>query len=199
MKKLLFSVIALAAFGTISAQEEATAAEGYTKGDYFITGGLGFYSNKNDVVKNSSLTIAPSVGYFVTGHIALGASFTYGHQTDKYINSDVKSTRNNYAPSMFGRYYFTPANKFSLFAHAAAGYSYTEYKSNGYSHDNTFTGMAGAGINYFITPHLALQANLGVIQYSSIQQNASANDDKNTNFSAGISLQNLLFGMTYKF
>jgi len=140
------------------------------------------------------------VGYFVTSNIALGAGFVYGHQWNKDLHYNSKSTQNTYAPSLFGRYYFTPANKFSLFAHAGASYYYQEYRLDGdvVNHNNTFTAMAGGGLNYFITPHLSLNTTLALVQYSDNQYNSS-NHDKSSVLSAELSLSNLQFGMSYKF
>jgi Outer membrane protein beta-barrel domain len=207
MKKILFSVIALAAFGAMSAQEETTTQEGYSKGDTFITGQVGFSTQKNDNSRTTQFSIGPSVGYFVTNHIALGAGFVYGHQWNKdpqYWNNDlqytIKTTQNTYAPSVFGRYYFTPANKFSLFAHVGASYYYHEYRlgDDAVNHSNTFTALAGGGFNYFITQHLSLNTTLALVQYTDNQYNSS-NYDKTSVLSAELNLSNLQFGMSYKF
>lgn len=198
MKKILLSVSALLAFSVMSAQEE-TPTTGFSKGDAFISGTVGFSTQKQGDVKNNSFTVAPSVGYFVSENIALGVSILYTQS--KYNIDDVansESTTSTFNPSLFGRYYFTPASKFSVFGHLQAGYVSGKTESNGggeYKNDG-FNAMAGAGLNYFISDHLALETVFGAINYSSYKYDGG---QKNSNFGINLNLSNVYLGLVYKF
>lgn len=70
MKKVILSVAAVFAFGFASAQE--TTEGGFSKGDLFISGAVGFGSEKTGDLKTNDFIVAPKAGYFVTNNIAVG-------------------------------------------------------------------------------------------------------------------------------
>ena len=111
MKKVILSVAAVFAFGFANAQE--TVSEGFAKGDVFISGALGFSSQKQGDAKVTTFEVAPSVGYFVTPNIAIGGRL--GFQSVKDETEPIEEKTNSFSIGAFGRYYFTPASKFSLF------------------------------------------------------------------------------------
>lgn len=197
MKKILFSVSALMAFGVMSAQDETTTP-GFHKGDAFITGAVSFESHKTGEQNNNGFTIAPSAGYFVSNNIALGATVRYGrtkYEVDDMANS--KSTSSGIAAGLFGRYYFTPENRFSFFGHLEANYSSSKvetyentYKTNG------FGALLAPGINYFLSDHFALETTLGGISYGSRKPDGGTSTDS---FAINVSLSNIYLGLIYKF
>ena len=75
MKKIML-VGAVALFAAVNAQE-ATSTEGFAQGNTFITGAVGYTSTTVDNEKVSGFTISPSVGYFVSPNVALGAKLGY--------------------------------------------------------------------------------------------------------------------------
>lgn len=197
MKKILFSVSTLLAFGVMSAQEEP-ATTGFKQGDALITGSVSFNSQKQGDAKNTSFSIAPSAAYFVTSNIALGVNIGYRHSKSKVDNTDNESTFNSISPGIFGRYYFTPANKFSLFADVETAYVSTKSETNsGVDYKTTgFSASAGPGFNYFLTNHLALETVFGVLSYGSQKPE---NGDSTSNFSVNLNLSNIYLGVVYKF
>ena len=207
MKKLVLSLSALFAFGLANAQE--TTTEGFKKGDVFISGAAGFSSQKtgeND--KTNQYNISPRAAYFVTNNIALGVNLNYLHRkidgfydTGAFVQKD-----NSFSAGAFGRYYFTPASKFSFFAQLEVDYVSTKSTLRGYNYDMDYktngvsVGFAPA-ISYFISDHFALEALFGILNYSSTKPN---NDEvvqgPSTNtFTAGLDLSNINFGLVYKF
>ena len=196
MKKLLL-VGALALFAAVNAQE--TSTEGFAKGSTFITGAVGFGTTSEGNVTENVFTIAPSVGYFVTPNIALGAKVGFTNATAD--NDIVKEESNLFTAGVFGRYYWMPASKFSIFAELGADYrSLTEddntisneYKSNG------FAIQLAPGMNYFLNNNFALEAKVGVLGYSSDKPDytgAEATD----NFNIGLNLNDITLGLVYKF
>ena len=197
MKKLML-VGALALFAAVNAQV-STSTEGFAQGSTFITGAVGFASESIAEEKTSGFTIAPSVGYFVTPNIAIGAKL--GYTSLKNEEGSYEETTDLLTAGVFGRYYWMPASKFSIFAELGADYrSLTEddntisneYKSNG------FGIQLAPGMNYFLNNNFALEAKVGVLGYSSDKPDytgAEATD----NFNIGLNLNDITLGLVYKF
>ena len=197
MKKLML-VGALALFAAVNAQV-STSTEGFAQGSTFITGAVGFASESIADEKTSGFTIAPSVGYFVTPNIAIGAKL--GYTSLKNEEGSDEETTDLLTAGVFGRYYWMPASKFSIFAELGADYrSVTEddntisneYKSNG------FAIQLAPGMNYFLNNNFALEAKVGVLGYSSDKPDytgAEATD----NFNIGLNLNDITLGLVYKF
>ena len=189
---------ALALFAAVNAQV-STSTEGFAQGSTFITGAVGFASESIAEEKTSGFTIAPSVGYFVTPNIAIGAKL--GYTSLKNEEGSYEETTDLLTAGVFGRYYWMPASKFSIFAELGADYrSLTEddntisneYKSNG------FGIQLAPGMNYFLNNNFALEAKVGVLGYSSDKPDytgAEATD----NFNIGLNLNDITLGLVYKF
>ena len=205
MKKVLLSAVALLAFGFANAQEgEKSANGGFSKGDVFVSGAVTFGSSKTGDFKVNAFEIAPKVGYFVTENIAVGASV--GLQSLKFDNGSADATNSGLGLGAFGRYYFTPANKFSLFAELGIDYtsfdeefdaeSGTVYASSFESKELGF-GL-GAGMNYFVSSNFSIEAGVAVLGYSS-NDNGGDGAEKTNTFSFGGDWRAVTFGVNYKF
>ena len=204
MKKVLFSAVALLAFGFANAQEEEKGNGGFAKGDVFVSGAVTFGSSKTGDFKVNAFEIAPKVGYFVTENIAVGASV--GLQSLKFDNGSADATNSGLGLGAFGRYYFTPANKFSLFAELGIDYtsfdeefdaeSGTVYASSFESKELGF-GL-GAGMNYFVSSNFSIEAGVAVLGYSS-NDNGGDGAEKTNTFSFGGDWRAVTFGVNYKF
>ena len=205
MKKVLLSAVALLAFGFANAQEEEKGNGGFAKGDVFVSGAVTFGSSKTGDFKANAFEIAPKVGYFVTENIAVGASV--GFQSLKFDNGAADATNSGLGLGAFGRYYFTPANKFSLFAELGIDYtsfdeefdaeSGTVYASSFESKELGF-GL-GAGMNYFVSSNFSIEAGVAVLGYSSNDNGGGSGVDKTNTFSFGGDWRAVTFGVNYKF
>lgn len=206
MKKVLFSAVALLAFGFANAQEEKGNG-GFAKGDVFVSGAFTLSSAKTGDFKESSFEIAPKVGYFVTENIAVGA--TIGYQSNKLDDGSDDVSNTGLGLGAFGRYYFTPASKFSLFAEL--GVDYTSYDSEyfvdtdgsivvpGTSFESKELGFGlGAGMNYFVSSNFSIEAGVAVLGYSS-NDNGGDGAEKTNTFSFGGDWRAVTFGVNYKF
>ena len=204
MKKVLLSAVALLAFGFANAQEEEKGNGGFAKGDVFVSGAVTFGSSKTGDFKVNAFEIAPKVGYFVTENIAVGASV--GLQSLKFDDGSADATNSGLGLGAFGRYYFTPASKFSLFAELGIDYtsfdeefdaeSGTVYASSFESKELGF-GL-GAGMNYFVSSNFSIEAGVAVLGYSS-NDNGGDGADKTNTFSFGGDWRAVTFGVNYKF
>ena len=205
MKKVLLSAVALLAFGFANAQEEEKGNGGFAKGDVFVSGAVTLGSAKKGDIKANAFEIAPKVGYFVTENIAVGASV--GFQSLKWDNGAADATNSGLGLGAFGRYYFTPANKFSLFAEL--GIDYTSFDEefdaesgtvNASSFESKELGFGlGAGMNYFVSSNFSIEAGVAVLGYSSNDNGGGSGVDKTNTFSFGGDWRAVTFGVNYKF
>ena len=204
MKKVLLSAVALLAFGFANAQEEEKGNGGFAKGDVFVSGAVTFGSSKTGDFKTNAFEIAPKVGYFVTENIAVGASV--GFQSLKFDNGAADATNSGLGLGAFGRYYFTPADKFSLVAEL--GFDYTSYDEEfdaetgtvyAGSFESKEIGLGlGAGMNYFVSPNFSIEAGVAVLGFSSEKADVTGADGK-TGFNFGGDWRAVTFGVNYKF
>lgn len=212
MKKVLLSAVALLAFGFANAQEEKSTNGGFSKGDMFVSGSVGIKSTKIGDFKTSEFTLAPSFNYFVTENISVGAKVGYTSAKDMVLSSfggedlpyEAPVDYNTLTFGAMGRYYFTPANQFSLFGQLGMDFGVSTIDEfDGVSIDednkvNTFSLAAGLGMNYFVSSNFSLEAGVGVIGYNTSKPDYSGAESTNT-FSFGGDWTNVTFGVNYKF
>jgi opacity protein-like surface antigen len=193
MKKLILSAAAVLAFGFANAQDVDGGSKGFAKGDVFLTGAFGYGSNETGNNKETNFTVAPSAAIMLSDNIALGAEITYNSQ--KAENGFADTADNSmFGFGVYGRYYFTPANDFSLFAQLGVGYATGEDKINNMDVDGFGVEFA-PGINYFVSEHFALQATWGVLSYTTMDIDGTSSDS----FNFGVNLSDINFGLVYKF
>ena len=207
MKKVLLSAVAILGFTFANAQEEGTSNGGFAQGDVFVSGAFTFSSAKTGDFKENAFMIAPKVGYFVSENIAVGARV--GFMSTKLDNGSADVTNSGVGFGAFGRYYFTPASKFSLFAELGADYTSldSEYMIDtdgsivafGDSFKaNEFGVNLGLGMNYFVSSNFSIEAGVGVLGYSSNDNGGDGADATNT-FNFGGDWTAVTFGVNYKF
>ncbi|GAA4042762.1 outer membrane beta-barrel protein [Flavobacterium chungnamense] len=200
MKKIILTVAAVFAFGFANAQDKKESSEGFSKGDVFVTGAfsLGSTNNKNNDEKTSSFEIAPQVNYFVTENISVGLKV--GFASDKAdVNGVDTQDDSSVSFGLAGRYYFTPASKFSLFGELGAEYVSTtdnlstpEFKVNG------FGAGLGLGMNYFVSSNFSIEAGVAVLNFASAKADVTGAENV-TAFSFGGDWRAVSFGVNYKF
>lgn len=202
MKKLLI-VGAVALFASMNAQETETV--GFNKGNTFITGSVGFTSTSFDDSKDNAFTLAPSVGYFVSPNVAIGArvGFATLKSSDEIANVKSEDKTNTFTAGAFGRYYFTPASRFSIFGElnanfATAKVTETVGSTSVSSKENGFNFGIAPGVNYFLSNNFALEAAWGVLNYSSVKPDVDGAIATDT-FNVGLNLDNISLGLVYKF
>ena len=196
MKKVFFFLALITAFGVVKAQE------GFSKGNTFLTGSLGVSSenDKDADSKSNSTTFSVGVGHFLSDNIAVGINVGFGSAKTTEVSLTTEETSAMTAGA-FGRYYFSPKSKFSMFSHLGLNYASVTDKTT--NPDLKATGMdifAAPGFNYFISKNLSLEAVIGRIGYTSVKASSgSLNAKGTTNFDFGIDLTNVTFGMNFRF
>lgn len=206
MKKVLLSAVALVAFTFANAQEESKGF-GFSKQDIFVEGSFTMNStnDKNTEVKTNSMEFTPKAGYFLSDKFAVGLSF--GIESGKTTTMGTETSKNSgFHFGAFGRYYFLElGQRFK---------TYTEFGFNLGSDKNgigsaavktnTFDLGAGLGMNYFVTPKVAISFGLGnVINYGTSKTDISGDKGENE-MNMNLNIFNNFFdtptfGLTYKF
>lgn len=197
MKKIILSILAVAAFGTANAQEATSSEGGFAQGDLFVSGGIGFSSTKQGDAKGSGLNFSPAIGYFISENIALGARLDVNSGKQENGGPEVKTS--GFGVEAFGRYYFTPAAKFSVFGELAVGVGSDKTEvGNVEDKSNTFGVNAGAGVSYFLSNNWAIEAGWAGLGYNSSKEDVDGAEARNT-FGLNVDLSSINFGLIYKF
>ncbi len=202
MKKLLLSAAAVFAFTYANAQE-TTSTGGFSTGDVFISGSVGFGSEKTGDFKTNEFNFSPRVGYFVSENIALGVALGYSSVTadEEFAGLGIFETKTTaFEVGAFGRYYFMPSNQFSLFTQLGVNYGTAklEVDSEEVSKVNGFNVEFAPGVSYFISEHFALEASFGILSYTTVKPDADDADSTNT-FQFGLDMSDINLGLVYKF
>lgn len=221
MKKLVLSVMAVAAFGfAANAQEKEKPSFGFQENNVFIEGTFQLsdvkVTDKTNVGVDEKVTtfqVNPKIGYMLNDKFAVGVSLGFGKiganddMFDGANMGDAAYVKTTYAGA-FARYYFLElGNRFKTYTEVGIGFS--QGKADVLGKDVKATGIQAGidlGFNYFLTENLAVAFNLGnVFSYSN--HNVKVAGDKvatvaNTNANVNIFnnfFDNAKFGLTYKF
>jgi len=197
MKKVILTVAAIFAFGFANAQE--TTEGGFANGDVFITGAVGFESSKTGDAKTNGFEVAPSVGFFVSPNIALGGRLGYESANEEAFELD--RTISTFTIGAFGRYYVTPASKFSVFGELFAGYRTSKFEDNIINEEaksNGFTIQVAPGVSYFLGKNFAIEATWGVLGYATDKPDFDGAESTD-NFAFGLNMRDINLGLIYKF
>lgn len=199
MKKVLLSLTALFAFGLANAQEATTSNGGFSQGDLFLTGSVGYGNESTGDVKTNTFTFSPKAGYFVSENIAVGLSLAYTSTKDEAPGTP-ETTTNSFGLGAFGRYYFTPASQFSIFGQLGVGMQSdkTEVEGAGEAKSNGFNVGVAPGISYFVSEHFALEATFGILGYNTSKPDADGAESTDE-FNFGLNMSDINFGIVYKF
>ncbi len=191
----LFIMMTLFAVKTSTAQE-SDDHNGFKKGDQFVSGLVGYnstsYANKS---KERTIKVSPRYGYFLNDFLAIGGRLGYIYNIQKSRENITTAKSQSYVAEVFTRYYLLPGSQFSIFGEIAAGYgALRDIRGDWNSGINAgFT----PGLSYFVGQHFALEAIFGVLSYNS----ASTHGESGTTdtFRVGLDLENINFGIIYKF
>lgn len=192
MKKGLLA-IAMAVFTYVGVNAQETS-NGYQKGDIFISGAVGYSAEEAGSAESNNFEIAPKVGYFVNENIAVGAHLGYQNATAELGGRDTKDL-STISVGVFGRYYFLPTNKFSIFGQLGVDYLTVDDNMTDTNADG-FGFAVAPGISYFVSNHFALEATFGVLGYSSVSPDGGDSVDS---FNFGVDTNNIKLGIVYKF
>lgn len=204
MKKIILTVAAVFALSFANAQDKKESKGfGFSEGDIFVEGSLMMNStnNKNTDVKTSSTDFAPKAGYLVSDNFAVGVSL--GIESGKTTSGSVTSKTSGFHVGAFGRYYFLELGE-RFKTYTEFGFAIGSDKSAASVKTNTFDLGAGLGMNYFVTPKVAISFGLGnVIKYGTSKTDVSGDKGSNS-MNVNVNVFNNFFntptfGALYKF
>lgn len=192
----LFILVAFFSVGNLSAQESSEDHNGFKKGDQFISGLAGYsstsYANKS---KEKTLKVSPRYGIFLNDFLAVGGRLGYIYNIVK-SNEDVTTSKNqSYVAEVFGRYYLLPGSQFSVFGEIGVGFGALRNMQGDWN--KGINAGFNPGLSYFVGQHFALEATFGVISYNTA--NTHGVNGSTDSFSVGLDLENINFGIIYKF
>ena len=192
MRKIILSLTALLTVAFAVAQEETY---GFSEGDVLIGGGIMFNSEKNNNTDatTTSFGIIPMASYFFTENIAVGLSV--GYESTKVKSMGTTTEGSLFLVGGHGRYYFTPASRFSLFGEL--GVSYGTFDNSMYK-ENMLGVNLTPGINFFLNEHFMLMASLGGLEYTSSKPDIDG-AKATTNVGFELKIGKVDLGLAYKF
>ncbi len=191
MRKIILSFATLFTISLAVAQE--TESYGFAQGDIAIGGGIMFQSDKDGSTKTTSFGIIPMVDYFFTDNISGGIAI--GYESTKVKTANISQDVNMFLGEIHGRYYLTPASRFSLFGQLALGYGSTDLGS---SKINAMSVVLNPAINYFISENFALMGSLGGLEYTSAKPDYSG-AEASTSFGFELKIASIDLALIYKF
>ncbi len=213
MKKIILTVAAVFAFGFANAQDKKeNSGEGFAKGNVFISGAVGFGTESTGDQKSNTFTFSPRAAYFVTNNIAVGLALGLNGTKEEDIvgltSTEDKTTK--FSVGAFGRYYFTPASKFSVFGQLGFNVNNSKIESSSTTGGTTVTSETKSngfdialapGISYFVSDHFAIEASWGMLKYETTKPDAPAGftAESTDSFDFGLNLDSINFGLVYKF
>ncbi len=212
MKTTIFLLPILLVFSITYAQEEPEY--GFNKGDFFVSGTVNYNNTKyksNDSITQNRFAIEPEFGYFINQNLALGTRLNFS--TSRSENSrDFETKENGIGIGIFGKYFFTPQKRFSVYGEVSAMYRASEYEQKSFFEDqleirtsdnDSYTVAISPGVQFFVSENLALTSRIGNISYNSAEnENIDPDGEKftseNNQFSVNLGLDNLYFGVLYR-
>jgi Outer membrane protein beta-barrel domain len=202
MKKLILSAVAICAFTFVNAQDKkSNSGEGFSQGDVYVTGSVGFGStSKVTAYKTSQVTFSPTVGYFVTENISIGLGLTVANGSVQNTEMSDTNKTNTFGIGVNGRYYFTPASKFSMFLGLGID-SRTDKQTPATGTATKFSSFGlglEPGINYFVSKNFSIEAKIAALSYRSGKADYDGAENESS-FGLGVNLAAINFGVNYKF
>ncbi|RKE94730.1 outer membrane beta-barrel protein [Ichthyenterobacterium magnum] len=202
MKKVfLFAALAVFGLSSINAgegdEDNDAFTGGFSQGDYFVSGEIGYWSEKTGDNKNNIFHASPSVGYFLNDNIALSVGINY--ESDKDENGSFEDTMTTFGGRLSASYFFNPEKRFNPYIKGGVGFESTKYEQTG-SDESKATGFrvrVAPGVNYHLSNCFSVYANLGGITYSTL--NPDGDGDSTNEFHFDLGMKRLRFGARYQF
>jgi hypothetical protein len=207
MKKIILTVAAVFALSFANAQDKKEGGAGLASGNIVLTGDLNYTSISQGDVKGNSFGIAPGVGYMMSDNLMLLGSVGISSGTASSPGTDdVKISGLGLSAGV--RYFFTPADKFSLSIGGQLGYG--SISSNlGVDEfgdpvvlaedvkTSTISLNVPVGLHYFMNDNFAITATWGGLGYSSAKEDTDGAEAKNT-LGLNLNMSAINFGLIYK-
>ncbi|HSN48418.1 MAG TPA: outer membrane beta-barrel protein [Flavobacterium sp.] len=189
MKKFIFAVVAVFAFGFSNAQVEEVTDNAFSKGDKFVEGSFSFRSG--DIEDSWALT--PKMGVMLDDKWAVGGYLAFSGR-DNFSENTKYSTLGF---GVFARYYFLSlgaSKRFNAYGELGLGYSSLSEEPDGGSKqtDSALNANIDLGLNYFFTSNWAATFELAnILSYNNV--NPDGNEGNSSDLNVNINLFNNIF------
>lgn len=211
MKRIFLSLAVLATGVAVQAQE----GFGFKEGDILLEGNLQLNSSKESGEiagtkfsgTESTSVFTPKAGYFINDQFVLGVELGVGSykQIQEEGSTEREEKSNGFYAGVFGRYYFLElGQRFKTYSELGVGMNNTKYTdfAGNVSKTSGFGAGLGLGINYFVTPKIAINFGLSDLLHFSTEKDKET-DVKTDEFGANINVFNnffstATFGLTFK-
>ncbi|QTE23924.1 outer membrane beta-barrel protein [Polaribacter cellanae] len=199
MKKLALLTLLLAS-SLISAQQENTWVFGGEVG--YSNSNLEYLQGNNSESDNTQFTILARLGYIfikTNFEIGLGLGYAQSEQASIFSNTSDKFITTIIAP--YTKKFFPINEKFAFHLIGEVSYS-KSYRDSSTESDELDMRQYGValrpGFVYFVTKHIALNANLGALVYTtSTSKSKTFKDIKNNTFGFNVNGNNISLGIAY--
>jgi len=201
-RNVTLAAVAMSAMSFASAQE-SDPTFGFSKGDVFVEGNMGFSSVKETYETTRSFVFAPAAGHFIRKDLALGVRLVFIEEEEKEdIMNTILDKRSAFSVGFFSRYYFLGMGKrLKTFTNVGVAIGSGKTGSPEVKHSSFGAGV-GLGMNYFVTERIAINAGLAdILAYTSVSPN---NGPSKSEFAINLNVFNNFstqaqFGLTFKF
>jgi hypothetical protein len=175
MKKYIFvAVLALFAFNSAQAQ--------VSQGRVMVGGNFGLNQNSGGNGTSTSLSFNPSVGFFITDNIALGAGLiaTSNSTTQTFLNTTTRNSTTAIGLAPFARYYGEIVEKFYWFGNGGIAISSASTRTT--VNNTTTVGPAntlfqfnlGGGLAFFPSEKFQVEMAYNVLSFQSVGDGGSS-------------------------
>jgi hypothetical protein len=191
MKTLLITLITIFIFAYTTSNAQLH------QGSFRIGGGATYtYASFDDDNTYAAISFSPALAYFPIDNLSVGLAFPLSASSGNFGTGEYSSFRYSFGPEV--RYYF-PFGKWALFPEVIYSFGKNASENSGFStgdpvlyktETNFSAFRAGAGITYFMNPHVGVE---GILYYQNNQQEASnpfavVSYEKSINFSIGFQI-----------
>lgn len=189
MKKIILTLGAVLAVSFANAQDKKDSGMGFAKGDAYLMASA--RSSSVSGGGDSTIEFSPSLGYFLSNNVSLGARFS----SEKI--GDVKES----SFGLMAAYHFNAGNQFSshVFLDLGMGSGTAMDATSMTLGDYKTTALSlGYGVKYFVSKHLVLNADIAALNYSSAKEDVAGAKAVNST-TVGLNMSDINLGLAYKF
>ena len=209
MKKIILTAAAVFALSFANAQDKKEGGAGLASGNIVLTADANYTNMSQGDVKGSVIGLAPGIGYMMSDKLMLVGSIGISSGTASSGVAGADDAKISGLGLNAGvKYFFTPADKFSLSLGGQLGYG--SISSNvGVDAAGDPVVLADAvktstislnvplGLHYFMNDNFAISATWGGLNYSSAKEDTDGAEAKNT-LGLNLNMSTINFGLVYK-
>lgn len=183
------------------------------KGTVVIGGSLGYNSQHDRAYdpngypysgENTSTTISPKAGFFISDKSVVGLGLSYTAQTSDAVYTGIgslgRTERDVFAVIPYFRSYKSLGEMAAFFLQAEASLGFGTLKLSGSSYDLSTYGVAvRPGFNLFLSRKWALEATFGSLAYESTKQSPenSKSSERSDKFGFNFNISTLSLGAQF--